>query len=215
MKLYFSIPALILFLTNSFLHLFWKKHSNLTKALIMPTVILCGYLTGGRPETVTLIAALFSWLGDILLEKNGFRWFTAGGLAFIVSHLCYGLSYIPDINAGAFNPYVLIPVCILYLAAAVSTVWNIRKSAPEKSSGLLLIYLLSNAFMNTLALMVMLGTKSVYGIIIYIGAVLFFISDNCLFYECFHPKKPNLFVPVMATYIFGEFMIVVGSALIK
>lgn len=212
----FDIPvllSLVFFVVNSLFHLFLHKFGNITKALIMPSILICCFCIN-RPISPILIGAVAaSWLGDVLLERDGFRWFTAGGLAFMASHMLYGLSYIPAISFSNVPAAVVITIAIVYCVISCSTIYNIRKTAPEKSMILLLLYLFTNAFMNILALTRMLSNFSIFSIIIYIGAVLFFISDNCLFYECFHSKKPNLFVPVMATYIAGEFMIAVGSVL--
>lgn len=207
------ILSLSFFAVNALLHLFLHKFGNLTKALIMPSILLCCFCVNRALPPVLIAAVVTSWLGDVLLEKNGFKWFTAGGLAFMASHMLYGLSYIPAINANKPPLLVLIPAVLIYCAVSCSTVWNIRKTAPKNSAVLLLLYLFTNAFMNILALMQLVTCVSTLTVIIYIGAVLFFISDNCLFYECFHKSKPNLFVPVMATYITGEFMIAFCSAL--
>lgn len=212
---YLTILGLVLFAVNSLLHLFWKKHGNLTKAFIMPTIVLSAFLINGKLSWMIIVSAVFSWLGDLLLEKEGIRWFTAGGLAFIVSHLLYGLFFFSRIGFADVNRYIVVPVCAVYCLISVSTIWNIRKTSPEKTTGLLLLYLFANAFMNTTSLAHMLTDRSPASIAIYVGAVLFFISDNCLFYECFHKKRPNLFIPVMSTYIAGEFLIVAGSALLK
>lgn len=179
----------------------------------MPSVFLCCICADKTVPAILIGAVAASWLGDVLLEREGFRWFVSGGLAFIVSHLLYGLSYIPYVDFGKVSFAVIISAAVIYAVISFTTVWNIRKTAPKNSHPLLLLYLFTNGFMNVLALTQMLSNISAVSVAIYIGAVLFFISDNCLFYECFHSKKPNLFVPVMATYIVGEFLIAFGLML--
>lgn len=210
----FSVTAAVLFGLNTGLHLFWKKYGNVTKALILPTVLLCGLAVNVHLSPVVITAAFFSWLGDVLLERQGVKWFTAGGIAFMASHLCYGASYVKRIDFSDVNYFLAVPVLILYLSVCALTVAKVGKTAPAKMPPLLLLYLVTNAAMNFFALMLMLSGNGIPGAVVFLGAVLFFISDNCLFFECFHEKKPNLFIPVMATYIFGEFMIVTGSALL-
>lgn len=210
----FRIVSFAFFAINSVLHLFWKKHGSLTKSLILPSIMLCYFSIAETISPVWVIAAIASWLGDVFLIKPGVKWFTAGGLFFMLSHMVYGLSYIPKIDFSSLNFILVAVISVIYCAAAAITIFLIRKSAPERMAPLLYIYLLTNAFMNILALMTMLSSLNPFGILIYIGAVLFFISDNFLFIECFHEKKPNYFRTVMSTYITGEFLIALGSALL-
>lgn len=209
------VAALLFFCVNSFFHLFRKKYGNLTKALILPSILACYLLLADNYSVVLILGMFFSWLGDVLLEKQGFRWFTAGGIAFIASHLLYGLSYIPHSFDGEVSAFIVVPVAAVYCIVSAVTIFSIRRTAPKNSVFLLYVYLLANSFMNVIAFIQLMNNRDVSAIIVYIGAVLFFISDNCLFIECFHRKKPNLFIPVMGTYIFGEFFIAAGSAFLR
>lgn len=210
----FRIICFTVFAINSVLHLFWNKHGNITKAIILPSIMLCYFSVAETISPVWVIAAVASWLGDVLLMKQNIKWFTAGGLFFMLSHLAYGLSYIPHIDFHSLNFIDVIIVSAVYCIIAGVTVFLIRRTAPERMAPLLYIYLLTNAFMNVLALMTVMCNQNVYGAIIYIGAVLFFISDNFLFIEMFYKGRPNFFRTVMSTYILGEFLIALGSATI-
>lgn len=214
MRVPLLITAAVLFCVNTVLHLFLKRYKNVTKAFILPTVLFLALAVNPLLAPAVIAAAVFSWLGDVLLEKQGMKWFTAGGIAFMLSHLCYGISYLPHIDFAAVNYFIAVPVFAVYLAVCLITVGRVKKSAPAKMPPLLLLYLATNALMNIFALMLVMSSMNIPGAVIYAGAVLFFISDNCLFIECFHEKKPNLFLPVMGTYIFGELMIAAGSALL-
>lgn len=205
--------CLAAFAVNACLHLFWKKHGNMTKALILPTILLCYLTTAQTVSPVIIGAAAAAWAGDVLLMKSGFRWFTAGGIAFMLGHMLFGLSYLPFVQAGAVSVPLTAGAAVLYCAVSFVTVWCIRGDTPKNTNGLLLVYLLTNAFMNVLALAVLQSNHTLPGVMIFAGALLFFISDNALFFECFHHKKPNLFITVMGTYIAGVFLIMTGSAL--
>lgn len=210
----FRIFCFTVFSVNSVLHLFRKEHGNITKSLILPTIMLCYFSVAEAISPVWVIAAVASWLGDVLLMKQSIKWFAAGGLFFMLSHLAYGLSYIPKIDFHSLNLIIVIIVSAIYCIIAGITVFLIRRTAPERMAPLLYIYLLTNAFMNVLALMIMISNRNRAGIMIYIGAVLFFISDNFLFIELFYKGRPNFFRTVMSTYIIGEFLIALGSATI-
>lgn len=206
------IAAFLIFAVNALLHLFWHKHGNLTKALLLPSVLLCYLLVADDISVFAVIAFIASFLGDVLLEKSGPKWFTAGGISFMFSHLMFTLFYSTKIDFSRVN-IILIPVAsIIYFFALFTTISKIKQPGLQIKPGLLMLYLLINGAMNIFALMLLQTLPCIGTVLIYAGAVLFFVSDNCLFIECFHKKKPNLFYPVMVTYIAGEFLIAMGAA---
>lgn len=80
--------------------------------------------------------------------------------------------------------------------------------------GLRFLYLSLNAMMNIFMLMHMTSAFGTGSLLMFIGAVLFFVSDNFLFLEFFHRKKPDFFYVVMPTYIAGEFLIAHGLTML-
>ncbi len=207
---YGSYAALAAVIIVSLLHLFWKKHGNLTKALLLPSILVYYLVSAAKPSVIIIIAICASWLGDVLLEKSGIKWFTAGGISFMLSHLMYTAAYALRTDFGAVKAAIVIPAAAVYIAVTLLTIKAIKPSAPKNLIFPLWLYLFFNASMNTFALMLLTARPCAGSAVIFAGAVLFFISDNCLFIECFHSKKPNLFYPVMGTYIVGEFMIAQG-----
>lgn len=207
---YGRFVALGAFVLVSCLHLLWKKNKNITKSLLLPALLLY-YLTASEAPMPTAAAALAaSWLGDVLLEKSGIKWFTAGGIAFMLSHLLFIITYSLKTDFSAVKPAIIIPAAMAYCAVSAVTINSIAPSVQKNLHFPLFLYLLFNSAMNTFALMHLTADARMPSAVIFIGAILFFISDNCLFIECFHEKKPDLFYPVMVTYIAGEFLIIQG-----
>lgn len=194
----------------SCLHLFWKKHGNLTKSLLLPAILVYYLLSVKAPVPTVIAAAAASWLGDVLLEKSGMKWFVAGGIAFMFSHLFFIITYSLKTDFSAVRWGLVIPAAVIYCSLAGLVIYSIRGEASKNLLFPLYLYLFFNASMNTFALMLLTGNPCASTAVLYIGAILFFISDCCLFIECFHPKRPNLFYPVMGTYIVGEFLIAQG-----
>lgn len=210
----FRIISFSFFAVCTVVHLVRRKHAGFTKSLIPLSIMLCYFSIAETIPPIKIIAAAASFIGDVLLLKPCIKWFTAGRLFFMLSHLTYGLSFVPKIKFHSLSLPLIIAVAIAYCVVSASTVIIVGKTAPKRTAPLLFIYLLTNAFMNILALMNMLSNLNPFGITIYVGALLFFISDNFLFIEEFHENKPDFFTTIVSTYIIGEFLIAIGSALL-
>lgn len=202
--------CLALVLMISALHLFVPKKKNLTKAMLLPMILVYYLACSQAPSWVVVAALIFSWFGDVLLIPNGTKWFVAGGIAFMLSHISFIGAYAGDI---VFGKKVILPAALLYvvyLAAAALVITRIRPYTGKLTPALYL-YLSVNALMNTFAFMRLLSVPGLPAALTYVGAVLFFISDNTLFFGCFYEKKKHdTFLPVMATYILGELLITQG-----
>lgn len=208
-----AVTGLVLFAVNTALHLFWGKFKNLTKALIIPTVLVVYFCFVKEISWVFVAAVAASWLGDVLLEKQGNAWFTAGGIAFMLSHLLFSVSYIPFIGFHSKRLLLAIPVACVYLLIGLLTAKKTGKTENSIGTGLIFLYLMFNAVMNILAFCLLLCKPSLAGALIYCGAILFYVSDNCLFFEVFRPNGKDWFITVIGTYIAGEFLIALGMAL--
>ena len=206
---------LALILTVSALHLFWHRHGNLTKALLLPSIALYYLASVPKPSPVFLLALAASWLGDVLLMRQGTKWFTAGGISFMVSHLMLMITYAFNINLHSLKLYILLPAAILYCTIDALIIKAIKPTAPAKMSVPLYFYLFMNASMNVFALMQLMSLQNPASAVTYVGAILFFISDCSLFMQQFYKRKfKNSFLLVMFTYIAGEFLITQGTIMI-
>lgn len=191
-------------------HLFYPKKKNFTKALLLPLMMMY-YLTSSRsPSPTAALALAFSWLGDVLLIPNGKKWFVSGGIAFMLSHALFIVTYCGDI---AFGTGVCLSAAALLIVYLTVDAVVIRKIKPY-TGGLtpaLFFYIFMNALMNVFAFMRLLSASGSGTALTYAGAVLFFISDCTLFIGTFYEKKKyDTFLPVMATYIAGELLITQG-----
>jgi uncharacterized membrane protein YhhN len=76
------------------------------------------------------------------------------------------------------------------------------------------VYLLVNGIMNCFAWYRALYLGGFPGIITGLGALLFYVSDACLFFVRFEKDcKLKTHFHVMSTYAFGKFLIVAGLVL--
>ena len=215
-----SVLMLAVFVVSSLIHLYASLKSNKklraqSKGFILAS--LCGWylFSSPAPEMIVVAALLFSWLGDVLLIPKGIKWFVAGGIAFMASHLCFVFAYSSRIVFADIPVIAIILAAAVYLVASVLVFKGLKGSLPKALFLPMFFYLLLNGTMNCFALFQLLTLMNAASVITYIGATLFFASDSLLFYVRF--KKNTVLknhFPVMATYIIGEFLITLGLVML-
>lgn len=207
---------LILFVVSTGIHLYASWHRkkplrNKTKPFIL-LALLGYYCSRANPVVLTVILALvFSWLGDVLLIPAGTKWFTAGGIAFMVSHVFFILSYLRQVDFKAIPLPVVILLVVVFVAAAMVIFKFLRPHLPKGLFYPMLLYLIINGMMNCFAWFRSMTIGGAAGWITAVGALLFFISDSLLFFVRFHKgSRLQTHFLVMLTYSLGEFLIVLG-----
>lgn len=191
-----------------------KMLRNKTKPFIL--IGLMGfYLGAADPVILSVVLALFfSWLGDMLLIPKGTKWFTAGGIAFMVSHAFFILSYVQDTDFGRIPAAVLILLPAAFVAASLIIFRYLRPHLPKALFYPMLLYLILNGAMNCFAWFRAITVGGAAGIITAVGALLFFVSDSSLFFVRFKKdSRLKTHFLVMLTYSLGEFLIILGLIL--
>ena len=207
---------LALFFLSAGVHLFAslkqnKPLRNKTKPFIL--IGLMGfYLGAANPVILSVVLALFfSWLGDMLLIPKGTKWFSAGGIAFMVSHAFFILSYVQDTDFGRIPAAVLILLPAAFIAASLVIFRFLRPHLPKGLFYPMLFFLIINGAMNCFAWFRAITVGGAAGIITAVGALLFFVSDSSLFFVRFHKdSRLKTHFLVMLTYSLGEFLIILG-----
>ena len=207
---------LAVFFVSTVIHLYAsykndKKLRNITKPFIL-LALLGFYALSARTVYWEIILALFfSWLGDVLLIPKGTKWFTAGGIAFMISHIFFILGYSREIDFSAI-PLVLIILLAVFFAATVTFIFSkLKKHLPKALFYPMFLYLLINGAMNCFAIFRLVSNPTAATAITALGAALFFISDTSLFFVRFNKESrmKSHFI-VMLTYSVGELLIVLG-----
>ena len=164
-----------------------------------------------------VLALLTSWLGDVLLIPHGHKWFVIGGISFMFCHFFFMCVYYEQISFHAVPWLVLLPAAVLYFGIALRIIMAVRDNTPRKMIPPMYFYLLMNSMMNLFALMQLFSRPSAAAVTALAGAVLFYISDCCLFLVRYHRRQDLIFkkhFTVMATYLLGEFLITQGMLMI-
>ena len=205
-----------IFIISTAIHLFAsakqnKKLRNITKPFIL--LSLLGYYCCAceMPAVSVILALIFSWIGDVLLIPSGTKWFTAGGISFMISHAFFALSYYKYIEFAKV-PIVCIVLLGAFFAVIVSIIFSkLKPHLPKALFYPMFLYLLINGTMNCFAIFRYITDPCIPSLITCIGAIMFFISDSILFFVRFDKdSKIKTHFWVMFTYSFGELLIVLG-----
>ena len=139
------------------------------------------------------------------------KWFTAGGISFMIGHFFFILGYLKDIDFASIPVFLIILLAIFFTAAVLFIFSKLKPHLPKPLFYPMLLYLLINGAMNCFAIFRSISLSSLPGIVTAIGAALFFVSDSSLFFVRFHKNSAlKTHFLVMLTYSIGEFLIILG-----
>ncbi|MDO4489419.1 MAG: lysoplasmalogenase [Eubacteriales bacterium] len=206
--------AVFIIVTTIHLYASWHKDQklrNYTKPFIL-LALLAFYMLGAAEMRISIVLALiFSWIGDVLLIPKGVKWFTAGGIAFMISHAFFILGYSKDISPETLPIWIMVLLEAIFLVIVFFIFKKLKEHLKKSLFYPMFLYLMINGTMNCFAILRMLSHTNRATIITCIGAVLFFVSDTTLFFVRF--KKDSALKShfiTMLTYAVGELLIVIG-----
>ena len=207
---------LAVFFVSTAIHLYASLRKdtqmrNLTKPFILLSLLGFYVLAARSVSAAIVLALIFSWIGDVLLMPKGVKWFTAGGIAFMISHAFFVLGYWKDVDFHKI-PVLLIVFLALFFAAAVAVIFSkLKPHLPKALFYPMFLYLLINGTMNCFAIFRCVSLPTAATLTTAIGAALFFVSDSSLFFVRFKKdSRLKTHFLVMLTYSIGEFLIVCG-----
>ena len=207
---------LIMFFVSGAIHLFAslkndRKLRNLTKPFILITLLGYYCFAAQKIAMTVVLALLFSWLGDVLLMPKGVKWFTAGGISFMISHFFFILSYLEYVDFARVGILKAVLLAAFFFVLVSVIFSKLRPHLPKALFYPMYLYLLINGAMNCFAGFRYLSGKTAGSLVTVIGAGLFFISDASLFFVRFDKtSRMKTHFIVMLTYSIGEFLIVLG-----
>lgn len=189
---YIAKPAIVV----SLIFLFIKTSSLLLKSI----------------KNLTLLALVFSLLGDILLmfvEKSPL-FFTTGLIAFLLAHIMYILIFLKHRNrkksALAF---------VIFLLIYASGLFYLLKDGLEEMLVPVIVYMLVILGMVTFAFLRKGNVNPLSFKLILIGAFFFMVSDSILALNKFYQPIPLSNISIMVTYSLAQYLIVLGILKLK
>jgi uncharacterized membrane protein YhhN len=218
-----SYVFLAIFCLSAAFHLFccWrgKPKSGYTKPLLVSSLALWYAFAAPEPSWMLIAALAASWLGDVLLMPKGNKWFVAGGVSFLLSHVLFLFVYLPYIRWDRVQWWIAALAGAAYAAVSAAVMRSIWGKTPKAMRVPMFLYLAANSTMNIFALMMLLSFPQHKGpALAMIGAVMFFTSDCVLFISRYHEKAdriPKRGFIIMLTYIAGEALITAGILTIQ
>ena len=210
---------LIVFIITTSIHLYASlKQNKLLRDKTKPFILLSllGFYVYSVDEIniLVVLALVFSWIGDMLLIPRGVKWFSCGGVSFMIAHLFFIAAYSKNIVFENINIAYVVTLSLFFIVTVSIIFKNLKPHLPKVLFYPMYLYLLINGAMNCFAVFRFLSNIELASIIIVIGAFLFFVSDSSLFFVRFKKNcKLKTHFLVMLTYSIGEFLIVLGLIL--
>ena len=124
---------------------------NITKPFILLSLLGFYVLAARSVSAAIVLALIFSWIGDVLLIPKGIKWFTAGGIAFIISHAFFIVGYLKDIVFSRIPVFLIIMPAVFFAAAVVYIFSKLKPHLPKALFYPMFLYLLINGAMNCFA----------------------------------------------------------------
>ncbi len=196
----------------------------ITKPLLMPLLALSLRFNSGtffiRARNLVLFGLIFSFAGDTLLmfADHSANFFMFGLISFLLAHVCYITAFlnISHLKTGLVKqiPWLILPF-VIYLFGFNYFLFDGVPSGLKMPviiySGVLMAMALSGLHLKGIV-----SNKAFQWI--FVGALLFLISDSVLAAEKFKQLVSNFGfnagIIIMATYILGQFGIARGIMMV-
>jgi uncharacterized membrane protein YhhN len=190
----------------------------ISKPLLM--VLLIGLYSTSVPTLVwfAIFALAFGWIGDIFLMFDyRTNFYLLGSGAFLLGHVSYILDY--SLAFGNITDFPLwrlvlyLPVLLIFLLYALPRI-NGKMKGKEKPVTMVygaILLLMALATLFRLPVADILDPRFLY---VWLGALLFVLSDAILAVDRFHKRISRAMVWIMSSYAIGQFFIVYGLILL-
>ena len=201
----------------------------ISKVLIIPS-LLAAFIAGGGIGLIksgsfasgslfVILAMVFGWIGDILLIKKSKRTiFKLGILSFLIGHLCYIVTFLALL--GFFSIYqgmVNFPAFVIYAPVLIIGgifVYGLIKPFKEMKP-IVIMYMVIIMSMSLWGFEVFFFYPGLAGALIFLGSLLFLISDTLLAYYAFRKIKMFPEIMIMVSYIMAQTEIILGLLLLN
>jgi uncharacterized membrane protein YhhN len=206
---------LSLFLLDAALELFaqwqgWYDVALFTKPLLMPTLIL--YFAKSKDKIsfsggLIIFALLFSWFGDIFLmfQSDTEIMFLFGLVSFLFAHIMYLWAFQLLSDSKRRNPiqFAISASLVIYAILLALLLW-------PGLGNMEIPVVIYAAVISCMGISAVFRNGPGYNLVL-LGALSFIASDSILAYNKFFMAIEHGGVYIMATYLLGQLLIVMGS----
>ena len=183
-----------------------------TKPLIIPLLGLTYYFSLDKKPSILkdaiLLALLFSWFGDILLQKESL--FVPGLICFLTAHIFY-IYFFARTNSGKASYFKLRPVMLIAVLAYLIEFMYLLWPSLGAMKLPVLIYGITISTMLSAAIWQYQKLDDKTSLFLIIGAALFVTSDSILAINKFSSPFSSAGIMIMTTYVLAQLFIVLGA----
>lgn len=182
----------------------------ISKPLLMPMLILFliqnNSIISRKIMLLTLIALLFSWLGDVFLMFSPEIYFLLGLASFLMAHLIYIFIFSIDFKWRGWVAILFLFILLIYGSFLLNYIWL----GLENMTLPVLFYTATILTMVFTAFNRKKLRPGFYRLIL-LGAISFVVSDSLIALDKFTEVNIGRYF-IMATYCLAQFLIVFGLA---
>ncbi|MGS2727071.1 lysoplasmalogenase [Psychroserpens sp. BH13MA-6] len=188
-----------------------EPYRSISKPAIVALLIIFFYNRGKHLtfpiRLTTLLALLFSLLGDILLlyEAHQSNFFMFGLVAFLIAHVMYIIVFLKDRNS-AIKPFGFIGLLLVY---AIGLCYLLMDHLGDLFMPVI-IYMVIILTMATSAYLRKNKVPRISFVLVFVGALLFMVSDSILALNKFYQAIPFSSIYIMGTYALAQLCLVLG-----
>lgn len=213
MTRYLKILPLLFFFLVAFLDILFINRNlinkrKFTKPLIIPFLLMYFLFNAKTINVFIPLSLIFSTLGDtFLLFRKNRRFLLLGLFSFFLTHIFYILLFLETIEILSIPAwsYLFLPPYFI-IGVMVFRMLDLKEFLLAIS---VIIYMLAIVTMNFLSFLRFFSVPFNSFILIFLGSLLFIISDSLLSLRYFGEKKiRGEFVTI--SYILAQFLIVLG-----
>ena len=177
---------------------------TIAKPMLLTLLAIVYLASVKKPIFWFVLGMFFSFLGDVLLMFNGANFFMFGLSAFLIAHVLYikvTSSFLPShltvkMISSSF-PFVIFFIVLMYLIYP-----NLNEMLVP-----VVVYGVTISTFGSVALLNYRCEKSTENLWLFIGAVLFILSDSLIALNKFYEPNEIYGVSIMVTYILAQFLI--------
>lgn len=191
-----------------------------SKVLLMPLLAIYLYSKVKNFSTYKLIyaALFFSWLGDIFLmfprngnDSSAKLLFIFGLISFLIAHINYSIYFINEIKDKTKvtllvgKPYLILPFCVFGIVLLSILYPSLGVMKLPVTCYTIIIMLMAMTAFNRKNLV-----NSTSFLLVFIGALIFVVSDSCIAINVFYKPFEFARIAIMSTYTIAQFLIIYG-----
>lgn len=212
MKIAFSVLYFIfLFIDLIFVHFKLFNKRFFSKTLLMPLLIFYYIFSSKNIFYFLIFALIFSFLGDtFLLFEEKRKFFKLGLFSFLLSHIFYIFTIIIKSNFLINRPppfiFIFLIPYVLYGFYFYKSLFPEIKDVKKEILIYIVVIILMSFF--TIPRFYIFPLKS--SLFVFIGSILFIISDSALAIQIFKSKISKNSIIIMLTYGLAQFFIIEG-----